>query len=135
MTYVMLEPNLIKEVAAELDFLSEAEVEFSVELVEALIEELLDAEPFCDHSVGICACSTQGVIEALRGALVGMKDCPACFGDTYVYVEYHQPICWEALQRIGDCQDVHMVRCGCWHGKVFEPLHIERTADAPRRKS
>ena len=69
--------------------------------------------------------STQGVIEALRGALVGITDCPTCYGDTFAYIEYHQPVCWEALKRIGDCTDVHMVRCGCWHGKVIEDQYLK----------
>jgi hypothetical protein len=56
-------------------------------LLEAVIQELEDAEPSCDHAVGICMCSVIGILDELKLAVQGKRTCPECHGDTFVYDE------------------------------------------------
>lgn len=62
-------------------------VDVTRRFVQALVDEINDGDPFCDHSVGICSCAVQGVLEELELALEGKQTCSNCGGEGVVYDE------------------------------------------------
>jgi len=68
-------------------FAGEATHDISVAFVSAVVENIMDAEPGCDHSVGICMCGERAVVEELRLWLDGKETCPTCHGDGFVWNE------------------------------------------------
>ena len=63
------------------DFEDSDQVEVPRVLLAAIAAFIRDGEPFCDHSVGICACSSRGTMEELELASRGLRTCPDCHGD------------------------------------------------------
>lgn len=54
-------------------------------LVTAIVDYIMEGDPFCDHSVGICQCDTRGVVAELKLWLEHKETCPVCHGDGFVY--------------------------------------------------
>lgn len=77
--------------------------DYSRKFIEALVEEIKEGEPFCDHSVGICACGALAILNELQLRLKGMKTCPTCYGDGFEYVE--------AITRNNYGHDSDMIEC------------------------
>ena len=74
-------------------FAGEATHDISVAFVRAVLENIMDGEPGCDHSVGICMCGERAVVEELQLWLDGKETCPECHGDGFIWnkVKYARP--------------------------------------------
>lgn len=71
-------------------FVGEERHEISEAFVRAVVENIEEAEPGCDHSVGICMCGARQVLEDLRLWLDHKERCPVCNGDGF----YYSPEVW-----------------------------------------
>lgn len=86
-----------------------------VELLLAYIEE---SEPLCDHSVGICACVTRGVMEELTLWVAGLRLCTNCGGEGIEdYEEIHV-----TSEEFGDFTDHVGITCKICGGSGTRPL-------------
>lgn len=89
-----------------------------VALVELLLEHIEEGEPFCDHSVGICACSTRAVMEELTLWVAGKRLCTNCGGDGIEdYEEVHV-----TSEEFGDFTDYRGITCKVCGGSGTRPL-------------
>jgi hypothetical protein len=73
-------------------------VEVSRAFLEALIEEVEETEPICDHSVGICACSEAATLAELKLRLEGLMPCPECHGEGFIWDE--EAVTWACVEYV-----------------------------------
>ena len=100
-------------------------------LIEAIIEYLSE-DLGCDHSVGICMCSTIAVVNELNLLLDGKMTCPTCHGEGFTfdydaleaacvtYAEKHGGTVKEARDYIGD--DPGYIKCPHCEGRSVVPI-------------
>jgi len=87
-------------------------LDFTDDFIEALIDELIEGDPICDHSVGICACYLIDLIRELKLQINGRETCPLCAGDGFIYRDRHVPECEKYRISGYDCEGEHVL--GCW---------------------
>lgn len=76
--------------------------DYSRKFIEALIEEIIEGEPFCDHEVGICACGAIAILDELKLRLNGQTACPQCYGEGWIDIsseDYRMKTCPKCLGR------------------------------------
>jgi hypothetical protein len=86
----------------------DATTDVSVALVTALVEHIVDGEPFCDHSVGICQCATIGTLRELKLWLDYKETCRKCGGEGSYFSQDKLDAAIDEFRsryRVGDFED------------------------------